>query len=72
MTDELEILNAALKQAAAASGQSVHSLTEDILRGWLIGHGFLGHPVGNVTGAAAIIVGDLDPIDVTRLTRRRY
>jgi hypothetical protein len=70
MTDKSEILNTALKRAAASAGQSVPSLTESILREWLIGHGFLQCRAGNAAGAAAIIGGDLGPIDVTRLTRR--
>jgi hypothetical protein len=72
MTDNSEILSAALKRAAAAGGQSVTSLTERILKEWLIGHGFIEHGIGNVTGAAAIPGGDVGPIDVTRLTGRRH
>jgi hypothetical protein len=54
MTDESEILSAALKRAADIDGLSVSSLTENILREWLIGHGFLGRQTKNVAGAAAI------------------
>jgi len=70
MTDQSEILDAALKRAAATGGQSVLSLTENILREWLIGHGFLVTHTMNVAGAAAILVGSHDPVDVTRLARR--
>jgi hypothetical protein len=69
MTGQLEILDAALKRAAFTGGQSVPSLTENILREWLIGHGFLVTHTKNVAGAAAILDGSHDLIDVTRLTR---
>ncbi len=62
MTDESAILNAALERAAAVDGQSASSLTENILREWLSGHGFLDCRTRNVAGAAAIIIGDLRPI----------
>jgi hypothetical protein len=70
MTDQSQILDAALRRAAATGGQSVPSLTENILREWLIGHGFLVTHTRNVAGAAAVLVGSQDPIDVTRLARR--
>jgi hypothetical protein len=71
MIDEAEILNAALKRAAGVAGQSVSSLTENILREWLIGHGCLDPCTTNSAGAASIIVEDLGLIDVTRLMRRQ-
>jgi hypothetical protein len=70
MTDESKILNAALKRAADVAGQSAPSLTESILREWLIGHGCLDPRTTNVAGAAAIIVEDLGLIGVTRSMRR--
>jgi hypothetical protein len=71
MIDGAEILNAALKRAAGVAGQSVSSLTENILREWLIGHGCLDPCTTNSAGTASIIVEDLGLIDVTRLMRRQ-
>ncbi len=62
MTNELEVLSAALKRAADIEGLPVSCLTENILREWLAGHGFLDRRCENVAGAAAIIMSDSGPV----------
>jgi predicted regulator of amino acid metabolism with ACT domain len=57
MQDLSEILYAALRRAADVDRRTVQSLTEKILREWLVGHAFLAAekpeewPVATVTGA---------------------
>jgi hypothetical protein len=64
MQDLSEILYAALRRAADVDRRTVQSLTEKILREWLVGHAFLAAekpeewPAATVTGHTPVAVAD--------------
>ncbi len=55
MFNEPDILNAALRRAADLEGGTVSSLTQRILRDWLVSHAFLPPPSVEVAGPVRIM-----------------